>query len=782
VNPQLSDQAIDEIQVEAGAPTAGWDGRLHSYRAQPGWEERISPMLRLYTEIDEDLDPVTFEVIRNRLWTINIAHGEALTRISGSPTFQALDFNMCIMTETGEIAMNAPFLQYLASGAPMAIRYIMENYSSEPGIEDGDAFLGNDPWIGAAHQMDVLIAHPVFIDGQLFAWVSNAGHQYDLGGIVPGGWPQNAPDIYSDPVRFSPFKLVERGVLRRDLEQMYRRQSRVPDLVALDLRAQLAGCRFASEQIQTACAQFGAPTVKAAMKRILDNAHRSFSDKLAKIPDGTWSEVRYFDERLPGDRSTYRMQVNVTKTGDRIRVDNKGTDPQVVGPNNFVFTGFAGSLMGVIAVTMLHEQMFSLGGAERQIDLEPAPGLLTCADYPAPVSGGIMNILCHMDALMNVFGRMLATLPEHKQDIVGAGAGWPLLVLAGTDDRDNYFGTALMEPVGMGSGARSYKDGVDTSGPAWSPLIKLPNVEAAEQWYPVLYLYRRELVDGAGAGRWRGGTGMEFAVTPYRAKGVEVITNTGGQTVSTHGGTGLFGGLPSPTARFLIAHGTNIGELFKSQQVPEHIDYLQAEERVLLRGKSNGTPLAPGDVLETTFTGGGGYGDPLEREPERVAIDVANDYVSREAAARLYGVALADDGSVDAGETERLRQSQRNARATWRPALEVVSADGPPLKTDATGEPERAVHEYLVARDEDGQRMLCCSRCGHAIGDYRANYKLGLLVDTQPVTVIPHVVDPTYFIDDRMTLRAFCCPGCKVLMSVELAREGEPPFSEFQFA
>jgi N-methylhydantoinase B len=506
-----------DARTEDEAPAIVWDGRRHSYRPRPDWQDRISTKLPLHREVDDDLDLVTFEVIRNRLWTINIAHGETLTRISGSPVFQALDFNMCILTETAEIAMNAPFLQFLASGAPMAIRFVMEHYSDSPGIEEGDVFLANDPWVGAAHQMDVLIAHPIFVEGKLFGWISSAGHQYDLGGVVPGGWPQNAPDAYSDPVLFSPFKIVERGVLRADLDRMYLRHSRVPDLLALDLRAQLAGCRFASEQIQDACAQFGSATVKAAMRRILDNAQRSFAEKLTAIPDGTWSEIRYFDERLPGDRHTYRMQVNVTKKGDRLRVDNEGTDEQVEGPNNFVFAGFAGSVMAVTSVMMLYEHMFSIGGAERQIDFEPTPGLLSCCDYPAAVSGGVMNIICHMNALMNVFSRMLATVPEFRRDPMTSGPEWPLLVFEGTDDRGNYFGQALMDPMAMGSGARSFKDGVDTSGAPWSPLVKLLNVEGSEQWYPVLYLYRRELVDGGGAGRWRGGTGMEFAVTPYRA-------------------------------------------------------------------------------------------------------------------------------------------------------------------------------------------------------------------------------------------------------------------------
>src|SRR5207253_987752 len=150
------------------------------------------------------------------------------------------------------------------------------------------------------------------------AWVANAAHQYDLGGVVPGGWPQSAVDVYYDPIVFRPFKLVERGVLRPDLEQMYRRQSRVPDLVALDLRAQLAGCRWATRSMALTCEEFGAPTVKAAMKRILDRAQEALRAKLERIPDGTWTEVRYFDEKLPGEHHTHRIQVNVEKRGDRL--------------------------------------------------------------------------------------------------------------------------------------------------------------------------------------------------------------------------------------------------------------------------------------------------------------------------------------------------------------------------------------------------------------------------------------------------------------------------------
>lgn len=775
-----TEAADDERSAYAFGDATFWDGRLHSYRPAHDWISRVSPDLELYTEMENDLDPVTFEVIRNRLWTINLAHGETLTRISGSPVFQSLDFNMCMMTERGEIAMNAPFLQCLVAGTSLAVRYIMENYSEDPGIHDGDMFLGTDPWVGAVHQMDVLIACPVFVEGKLFAWVTNAGHQYDLGGIVPGGWPQNAPDAYSDPITFTPFKLVERGKLRKDLEAMYLRQSRMPDLLALDLRAQLAGVRFAATQLKEVCEQFGAPTVKATMKRILDNAQQSIQDKLRRIPDGRWSEVRYFDERMPGDRETHRMQVNLTKQGDRIVIDNIGTDAQVEGPLNFVYAAFSGQFLGAVAVTMLYEQMFSIGGAERQIDFHTTPGLMTCADHPAAVSGGVLSIVVHTNAIMQVIARMLMCDPDLRHDVLASGPGWPLLVLAGTDDAGTYFGTALMDAVAMGSGARSSRDGVDTGGATWSPLMKLLNIEDIEQFYPIAYLYRAELEDSSGAGRYRGGVGMKFAFTPYRAREISAITNTGGMDVSTHGAMGLFGGYPSPTCHYVVRKGTNLAEVFASRRVPVSVGELASDDDLVLRGKSNGTVLLPGDVVEATFSGGGGYGDPLDREPERVAEDVGLGYVSAAAAKDVYGVILAADGSVDVAATKTQREAMRDERSRWQPAAELDNAGAQDSFTAATGEDPLAVHEYVVARDEGNQRVLACSRCTFVLGDYGDNYKRGLLVDLGDVTNIPTVGDPSLFLDEEIQFRRFCCPGCHVLMATEIVRADEPVLDEMR--
>ncbi len=766
---------LDQFSAEA----SGWNGRQQSYRPRSDWKTRVSPNVRFHGEQADDIDPITYEVIRQKLWTINIAHGDTITRISGSPVLATLDFNMSILTEDAEVVLNAPYVQLLNAGAPLGIRYILETLSDRPGIEEGDIFCCNDPWIGACHQMDVLLAAPIFVEGQLFGWVANAGHQYDLGGIVPGGWPQNAQDVYSDPIVLPPFKLVERGEMRKDLEAVYLRQSRLPDLVALDLRAQIAGAVFARDQIVTLCNRFGAPTIKAAMRRMLDQAQRAFQQKLLLIPDGTWTEVRYLDDALPGNRAAQRTQLNVTKQGDRLIIDNVGTDRETPGVNGIPFTSWTGSITGIISVSMLYEQLFAYGGSERQIDYRPTPGLLTCVNHPTAVSGGILQAVTMMNAAQAVFSRMMACDPGLKEDLVAPCSDFELPVLVGYDDRGNFFGQALLDAFAGGSGARSFGDGVNTSGPSYSPLSMALNVELIEQWYPILYLYRKEDADGGGAGKWRGGAGLRSAITPYRAKSMSIVTNTAGQSVSAQNAPGLFGGYPSVAGHYMVRRGTNLAAEMADRRLLDSIDTLTADETERLMAKSNGAALSAGDVFELRVGGGGGYGDPLDRIPDLVVTDVRAGWVSAQAAAVIYGVVLAADGTLDDAATATCRDALRDERSHWdKPTYDGTARAIRP----ATGQPDQAVHEYVVATDRADERVLACSECGHRYCGYEENYKAGALCHEGPVMAMPTAQDPSYYNDQPIVLRRYCCPGCHVQVSVEVVRADEPLLAEMIFS
>jgi N-methylhydantoinase B len=753
-----------------------WDGRFHSYRPTADWASRISPNVKFLDPGDVEVDPIVYEVLRYRMWTINTAHGATLQRISGSPVLQVLDFNMTILTAQGEVVMNAPYYQHLNSGSPFIVQYILEHFGGEPGINDGDVFLCNDPWIGVVHQMDVFIGTPVFVDGELVAWVTNAAHQADLGGISPGGFPQSAPDAFSDPTIFTPMKILDRGVLKKDVESAYLRQSRAPSMVAMDLRGQIAGVQFARGEILRACEQFGAVAVRATMARILDGAQREFAEALRAIPDGTWSQVRYLDENLPGDRGTHRMQVNFHKVGDRLRIDNIGTEKQAPGPNGFTFACLKGSVLGGITLSMLYEQLFAAGGADRQIDWDVQPGLLNCVDWPAAVSAGSPQQLITVDLAFEAMSKMLACVPGKEADVQAQSGAPIVVVLYGANDRAAPI-LPTSDAQGVGGGAHLHRDGIDTAGFVYSPLSRYPSTERTEMQYPILYIYRQQTTDSGGAGEWRGGVGNRFAIAPYKCDTLGVLTGGASQAITTNSAPGLFGGYPSPTSEVTVLTDANLHDLYSSGRVPVDPSDFTSSSEERLRTKTEAMPLGSNDVLVHRVPGGGGVGDPLARDPRRVAADVADGAVSRGGATEIYGVVLTDAGEVEEAATQALRERLIAERRSWTPVVGRWPYTRTAPRVQATGKPAVRIHPHIDSVDEGSERVLKC-RCGHVFTLADENYKLGLLVDESPVTSIPLVLDPRAFLDEPMVFRRYCCPQCLVLLATEVARETDAPFPD----
>ena len=183
-------------------------------------------------------------------------------------------------------------------------------------------------------------------------------------------------------------------------------------------------------------------------------------------------------------------------------------------------------------------------------------------------------------------------------------------------------------------------------------------------------------------------------------------------------------------------------------------------------------------LFRSRVGGGGGYGDPLERDPDRVARDIALGYQSIEAATSIYGVKLAPDGSVDLDHTEALRQQLRSERGSWRAS---GKNDDSPM-APATGAPSRLVHAYIASTDQDGERVLACDRCGHRYCGVGGDYKTATLMDESPVTTLPSAADPTFYVDEPLVLRRFCCPGCHVQVCAEVTKANEVVAAEMVFA
>jgi N-methylhydantoinase B len=253
-NPQ-----VDFSTIEPGA----WDGRDLPYL--PRIDLNIDPSLALNTEFDREVDPITYQVLRSRFWNLNLDHSDTIKRVSGSANIVYMDdFNTSLLTENGDTIVCGPSVQYFTGHGDMAVKWTLENRSVNPGIEDNDVFLQNDPYIGTEHQMDTMMYMPVFWQGGLFCWILSNTHMGDIGGTDPGSFCIGATDIYSESTPVPPIKIASKGVLRDDVVEMFTRKSRMPAQIALQIRSQLAGLRLTRERMHQMLEEHGASVVNHA--------------------------------------------------------------------------------------------------------------------------------------------------------------------------------------------------------------------------------------------------------------------------------------------------------------------------------------------------------------------------------------------------------------------------------------------------------------------------------------------------------------------------------------
>jgi N-methylhydantoinase B len=747
----------------AGGP---YDGTTFSYI--PGPTLNIDPSLTLHREWTDKIDPITYEVIRHNLWNINEELGMTIQRISGSPVaMYAFDLNSSIFTEDGEFVYYGPYQLYMSGVSDVQVKWTLEHRSKNPGIHEDDMFLSNDPWVGAAHQMDVTLLTPVFHEGKLFCWITNVLHQYDVGGITPGSFCPNARDSFDEGILIPPIKIVERGELRKDIEGVYLRASRKPYLVALDLRAQIAGNNTAKKRILHLIQRYGADVVKGVMRKIIDTAEAAFVAKLAKVPDGTWRERSYVEVAYVGDRKTYQVMLTMRKQGDRLIFDNAGTADQV-GAINTTYSGWRGSLMTAINELLCWDQLYAIGGALRHIEFQPALGCFTSATHPASVSTAPVQAMeISLYPAYNTISKMLSCDPELKKDVmtIGGTSQFPLTVFRGIDQWGEKFGYLLLDPMVGAIGAFSFRDGIATGGQVRSPICRIGNVEHNEQSFPLLILHRKENTDSGGAGKYRGGNSASVAFIPHGTTHITQDTESSGAAIPT--APGLAGGYPANTNYYRFKRNTDVLQRFARRRIPDSIDEVEGQEE-LLQLRQIDIHQGPSDVYEVAFAAGAGYGDPLERDPEAVRKDVYLEDISPRAAREIFCVVLTGEGEelrVDVEATAELRRRAlverlgREPRPYPGPTLPVV----------------RQITEYLNLVSRDGEQWLACSRCGQPLGQVFENYKSHChRVDRTIEAAGLLIGEPLRFIDDGVRFSHFCCSACGVLIENEIARTQDP--------
>lgn len=641
-----------------------------SYRPSSAAKVReiASPHVRLH-DVDDDavaeLDALTYEVVRHRLESITDEMGEAIVRMSGSLVVtDANDFNFAILDEVGETVQIGLYNTELSACSDMAVKWTLENRAENPGIRPGDMFLCNDPWVGGGvHQNDVSLFAPLFVGDELFAWTAAVAHQVDLGGVSPGSWTVKSTDVFWESLPTPPLKIVENGQLRSDIEDAWLRRCRIPALVALDLRAKIGANRMAQERLTTLVDKYGAKTVKAVMRRMLDDAERRLRAKLAEIPDGEWTSVSYQDSARQGDDGLYTIRLRLTKSGDSMTLDFRGTDPQADGLINCTYTGLRGGIMPILLATLCGDLPWSPGGIYRCFDIISEPGSINDATFPAGVSkASVASAWATTNAVTECISGMLDTHTEYKRNAMSVCVGsWDLAVLQGMDQRGVPFVGLVSDPMAGGLGAQPHSDGVDTGGLACIPMGRVPDVEMTEFTYPMMYLWRREEPDSGGPGRFRGGLGgsSAFILHDSPAPGVALVVSGGGKAIPQS--SGLSGGYPANTQFDVAIRNSNIRELFNEGKMVNDLEDISGElEHMPPHLESM---LGTADVYFMAWQGGGGYGDPVSREPQAVAVDARAGKITVGAATEIYGVSFTDDGTVDETATAELRQAIRRDRA-----------------------------------------------------------------------------------------------------------------------
>jgi N-methylhydantoinase B len=721
------------------------------------------------------VDPITLEVLRHRLWMINDEQGQVATQLSASPVvYEAKDFNTVFQNAGGDSLFIGIYTTRLSLCLDTATKTVIERFADSLGFEDGDAFITSDPWAGALHQNDLLMVAPIFSGARLVSWTGIAMHDVDVGGPNPGSFTVGARDVFGEGPLIPPVKLVERGRLRPDIEAWATRNSRTPDLNTLNLRARWAAINRTRQRIRELIDEHGEETFLAVQDAILDTTLEAFRRRLRTLPDGTWVEEGFLDHD-GNDNELYRLCLRLTKLGDRLILDFRGTSPQAPGSVNCTRVGLESGVLSALLPTLCHDMPWSPGAIRRALEFVSEPGTLNNATHPAGVSmGSVGACFATQHVTSAALGKMLAASPLRDEAQANWTPAWQGAAVNGLRADGSRFTGILLDQAG-GSGASACADGIDTGGVPGSPSQGISNVESYEALYPLLYVYRKQSADTGGHARRRGGVGTESLIIPHKTRGPVDLT------VLTHGASqpearGLFGGYPSSIQVRLALRGVDLARALAASDVPTGLAEVGPYTLEPLAAKQR-TLLQPSDGFLVVCAGGGGYGDPLQREPEAVARDVRRGLLSAGTAETMYGVCVdAGSGTVDATATKARREQLRAER---------LDEGRPPANAPKVAEPAEPrgapipLGEALLATPTARGWRYTCQRCGFAYGA-DAHPKESALWREVPMARLCHW--NRFGLVDEIAVREYYCPACAQMLGVEVRRQGDPPLLDFFLA
>jgi N-methylhydantoinase B len=593
-------------------------------------------------QADIDLDPVTFEVLRSSFTNLVDRMAEQIRRTCYSFVIYNRDFSNClndaegntVMQGSKDIAVHVGTLHYTC-------KETLEYFEGD--INPGDVYIVNDPYVGGTHINDVRIMRPVFHNDELIAVTQSNGHWADVGGPAPGSFNIEAKNHFAEGMRIPPVKIWDAGEFQEDVANLLTTNMRLSEDRLGDMRAQTEATRIAEERIHELIEKYGIETVKTAFGESKDYVERIMRERVSNLPDGTWHTQDYIDADPNKKEGFVSIDVEMTIDGEEVHYDLSDSDEYV---GSFLNSTFGTSFSGVIAGTKMFFPDVPLNsGMYRVVSAELPEGTVVNAPEPVAVTGSVAGAY---EKVMNaIFELWSEVLPERA---MACSFNLEYLLSGGTDRRPARNGEEFMwyDWMAGGWGGRNGKDGSNATSPVFGAGLAVQSIEGQERDTPLITNEHSIITDSAGPGEFRGGCGVRKGGRALECENGVISCCTDRARSITWG---INGGLPA------IPHGINLNR--------------EGEDPEKLGTVFSNVPIDEGDEFIRPSSGGGGFGDPLERAPEDVLEDVIDDYVSIERAKKDYGVIIEPidpdlcEYEIDHEATENQREYIRDNRKEW---------------------------------------------------------------------------------------------------------------------
>lgn len=578
-------------------------------------------------------DVIAVSVMSYKMDTIAQEMGVTMRKSSHSPIFaEANDFSCGITNWNAEQIAQLAGIPIIGAAGGFGPLEVMKDFRPEE-IEEGDVFLMNDAYRLGNHLPEMTVVVPVFIRGELLFYTVARAHHHDVGGPTPGSMNARSNSIYAEGIRLPPVKLFEKGRLNKALVEVIKLNVRDPDVLWSDLMAEIGACNVGKKRLIEALeGKYSNEEIRRLITAILDSAERQCREEIRKLSNGKYyAEFSMDNDGINDDPVTFRVNVIVEDEG--ITIDYTGTDPQAQGSKNCTLaTTYSGTNVAVLWA--LSGSIPRNSGGFRPVKIIAPEGTLVNPLHPAAVGMCTLPPACAMmGAVLKAFGEAdPKRVPAGFFSVFTAGYG-------GIDPRSGKVFIGWLFGALGGGGGHSHRDGDSFVAPISNYNgIVVPNIETDEVNFPIKTLRHEYVPDTGGAGKFRGGNGVDYTIQ-FRGVNPDVSVFGDGAVISAFGISG--------------GHSGSLNEGYLNRGMPN-------EKR--LNSNEGWNKSKSGDTITVLSAGGGGWGDPLERDPQAVLEDIRNDMATVEKAREWYGVIITD-GRVDEVATAKLRGQMRAVAA-----------------------------------------------------------------------------------------------------------------------